>query len=156
MKNRFNFGFSSVLISFIMICIVTFSALSLVTANADYRLSQKVANRNSSFYAAEKEAYAELAKTDDTLEAIYQEASDASEYYEAAKASLTTGTWSSEEKGEVYTWIQPIENNQYLEVSILVSYPDQYTKTYYHLLTWRTYIEEDPFEEQPLNLIGSH
>jgi len=31
-----NFGFSTILLCFVMICVVTFSALSLVSAYSDY------------------------------------------------------------------------------------------------------------------------
>ncbi len=39
-----NFGFSTILLTFSMICIVTFSALAFVTANSDYKLSKRVAD----------------------------------------------------------------------------------------------------------------
>ena len=45
-----NFGFSTILLTFSMICIVTFSALAFVTANSDYKLSKRVADNNSSYY----------------------------------------------------------------------------------------------------------
>ena len=46
MKSKFhfsNFGFSTILLTFVMMCIMTFGVLSLITANSDYKLSQKVA-----------------------------------------------------------------------------------------------------------------
>ena len=52
-----NFGFSTILISFTMICIVTFLALSLITANADYKLSKKTAEKTKEYYAAQESAY---------------------------------------------------------------------------------------------------
>ena len=51
-----NFGFSTILLAFVMICIVTISALSLLTANSDYKLSQKVAEKNTAYFDAEKKA----------------------------------------------------------------------------------------------------
>ena len=59
-----NFGFSTILIAFVMICIVTFSALALMTANSDYKLSKKVADRTSRYYLAEKEANQRLLQID--------------------------------------------------------------------------------------------
>ena len=52
-----NFGFSTILLSFVMICVVTFSALALVTANSDYRLSKKVADKTAEYYTAQEKAY---------------------------------------------------------------------------------------------------
>ena len=54
-----------------MICIVTFSALALITANSDYQLSQKVATKSTSYYLAEKEAYTTIAMIDQQLQKIY-------------------------------------------------------------------------------------
>lgn len=157
MKRRINFGFSSILISFIMICIVTFSALSLITANADYKLSQKVANRNIDYYAAEAQAQERVAEIDDTLATIYQHVDNGQGYIQLAQRELPNGTWSDiTDQSGIYSFTQQVSGNQYLLVSLLVQYPDQYTKTYYRTVKWCTYIEEEPFEEQPLNLIGSN
>ena len=51
MKKRFsNFGMSTILVVFAMMCIVTFSVLAFITANSDYKLSCRVAENNSSYY----------------------------------------------------------------------------------------------------------
>ena len=43
----FNIGTSSILIVFVLLCLATFAALSLVSANADYRLSTALAERTT-------------------------------------------------------------------------------------------------------------
>ena len=40
-KEFIHIGFSSILMVFTMLCLVTFATLSLITANSDYRLSLK-------------------------------------------------------------------------------------------------------------------
>ena len=45
-KGFIHIGFSSILMVFTMLCLVTFATLSLITANSDYRLSLKVAENN--------------------------------------------------------------------------------------------------------------
>ena len=56
-KNNFShFGFSTLLLAFTMICIVTFSALSFVTAHSDYNLSKRVADNNSAYYEASEKS----------------------------------------------------------------------------------------------------
>ena len=57
-----NFGFSTILLTFSMICIVTFSALAFVTANSDYKLSKRVADNNSSYYRACEKAWDEISQ----------------------------------------------------------------------------------------------
>lgn len=44
-KEFIHIGFSSILMVFTMLCLVTFATLSLITANSDYRLSLKVAEK---------------------------------------------------------------------------------------------------------------
>ena len=62
-----NFGFSTILLTFSMICIVTFSALAFVTANSDYKLSKRVADNNSSYYRACEKAWDEISQIDAIL-----------------------------------------------------------------------------------------
>ena len=59
-KAGLNIGASSILVIFIIVCLVTFSVLSLVSATADYRLCQKVAERNTSYYEATSRAQVRL------------------------------------------------------------------------------------------------
>ena len=47
-KGFIHIGFSSILMVFTMLCLVTFATLSLITANSDYRLSLKVAEKELS------------------------------------------------------------------------------------------------------------
>ena len=49
-------GITSLVLIFVMLCLLTFSVLSLVTARADLRLSQKNAERTSAYYDAENRA----------------------------------------------------------------------------------------------------
>ena len=55
-----NIGFSTILLAFSMICIVTFSALALITANSDYQLSQKVATKSTNYYLQKKKLMKQL------------------------------------------------------------------------------------------------
>lgn len=49
-KGFIHIGFSSILMVFTMLCLVTFATLSLITANSDYRLSLKVAEKTTAYY----------------------------------------------------------------------------------------------------------
>ena len=76
-----NFGFSSILLAFVMLCIVTFSALSLLTANADYKLSKKVADKTVAYYQAEEKAYLLLQEIDQDLARAYRKSDTKESYY---------------------------------------------------------------------------
>lgn len=49
-------GTVSVVLIFVLLCMLTFSVLSLVSAQANLRLSKKSADRTTAYYAAENEA----------------------------------------------------------------------------------------------------
>ena len=71
-----NFGFSTILLTFSMICIVTFSALAFVTANSDYKLSKHVADNNSSYYRACEKVWDEISQIDAILASAYEGSPD--------------------------------------------------------------------------------
>ncbi len=60
MKKKFtrgvNVGTSSILVTFVLLCLVTFAALSYLSANSDYRLSRQTADRTTAYYTANAEA----------------------------------------------------------------------------------------------------
>lgn len=157
MNRHTNFGFSSILISFIMICIVTFSALALVTANSDYKLSRKVADRNQQYYLAQEQAYEKLSQIDSSLESCYVRTGSQEEYKDAVRSALADldGTWTDSEDALYFTYTSEIAENQFLEVVLEIVYPTARSDGYYEIAKWHTVQIEDSFEEQPLNLMGS-
>lgn len=63
MNNRVgstNIGASSILVIVIILSLVSFAGLSLASANADYIMCQKLADRTKDYYAATSAAYEEL------------------------------------------------------------------------------------------------
>lgn len=51
-----NIGASSILVVIVILCLVCFAGLSISSANADYRLSKKLAERTTDYYNACNEA----------------------------------------------------------------------------------------------------
>jgi len=76
----FGTGSSSILIIFVLLCLVVFASLSLVSANSDQKLSQKLAARTQAYYAACNEAEMALAALDGALQGGGT-AEDFEEYY---------------------------------------------------------------------------
>ena len=58
---RLHAGTASILLVFVTLCLISFAVLSLVNATADLRLSKKIAERNTAYYAAVSEAEAFIA-----------------------------------------------------------------------------------------------
>ena len=55
-----NVGASSILVIVVILCLVCFAGLSVASANADYQLSLKLANRTSDYYEACSQAHRAL------------------------------------------------------------------------------------------------
>ena len=78
-----NIGFSSIVMVFIMICLVTFATLSVLTARSDYRLSQKLADKTTAYYKADAVARDMVEWLDNQLFNIYLEDCTSNGFYEA-------------------------------------------------------------------------
>lgn len=159
MKKHSNFGFSSILLAFVMICIATFSALSLLTANSDYRLSKRVAERNEAYYQAQQNACDRLASIDQALLSAYECSSDPAEYYANAQSFLsdiTDGTWSNDGNEPCFAYRESVADNQHLEVIIELHYPADRTDHFYRITQWKTVQTSNMQQQQPLNLISSN
>lgn len=62
-------GVSSLLVIFIVLCLTTFAALSLTSANADLKMARRAAQAVSDYYAADSRAVELLALADAAVEA---------------------------------------------------------------------------------------
>lgn len=56
-----NIGSASILLVFVILCLVSFAVLSIVSANADSRLSTRVLERTTAYYDACNQAEQSLA-----------------------------------------------------------------------------------------------
>ena len=149
-----NFGFSTILLAFVMICIVTIAALSLLTANSDYKLSQKVAEKNSAYYEAEKLAYSALSDIDQALAHAYANSTSANTYYKEVESSLLSlelGTYDRT-KG-TYSYAISIAENQNLNIELLIHYPKDSDESFYEIITWKSVYDEVEIDEGVLDLI---
>ena len=67
-----NIGSASILLVFVILCLVSFAVLSIVSANADSRLSTRVLERTTAYYDACNQAEQSLAGMDNTLRRVYE------------------------------------------------------------------------------------
>lgn len=115
-------GSASILVIFVILCLVSFAALSIVSANADYKLSAKVLERTAAYYEAAGRAENLLAQLDQTLCAVYAETDSEEDYYNTV--------------GHTKSFLIPISELQSLEVSVTILYPLIDTDSYYRLETF--------------------
>lgn len=149
-----NFGFSTILLAFVMICIITISALALLTANSDYKLSQKVAEKNSSFYEAEKQANYILSNVDQELAKAYYNSTNDNSYYEDVERSMKQFKQGTYDKNTcVFSYTVPITDNHELYIELLVLYPESTEESLFEIITWKSVYNIDTPEEGTLNLI---
>ena len=162
-KFSINIGFSSILMVFIMICLVTFSTLTLLTSHSDYRLSQKMADKTIAYYEADTKAKNTASMIDQYLASLYENSADASAYYNGINAELIKG----ELPDKVYSFLVTYENEfpvisyqvmgssvQSLLVSLEVHYPPNKEESFYRITQWQTKTSNAPVEEDHLNLFG--
>lgn len=146
------FGFSTILLTFVMIAVVIFSALSLVTAYSDYKLSTKVAENTKGYYNAETKANEKLATLDQMLAECYFSSSDEDTYYSKLSADLADiGVLDT--TNYTLSFQEPMGERQYFQVTLQLKYPSNEEDTFYEIIEWRTISIAETFEEEPLNLI---
>ena len=149
-----NFGFSTILLAFVMICIVTISALSLLTANSDCKLSQKVAEKNNAYYLADRVAQEQLMSIDQLLATAYQNAAGASSYYKSAALALESLDYGSyDRRSGTFCYEIPVAERQSLHVELLILYPQDKHQPLFEITSWKSVYEEVEIDEGTLDLI---
>jgi hypothetical protein len=129
-------GISSVLLIFVVLCMVTFAILSVVSANADYKLSEKLVEHTEEYYVACNTAEAMLADIDEILLDAYQNTDDASAYlaYIAEKLKTqSTVTW----KKPQLSYEVSINEGQSLQVVLDIVYPQKKGESFYEISGWK-------------------
>lgn len=157
-----NIGSVSLLMIFIVLCMVTFAALSLSTAATDYRSAQTLADHTSAYYKASNKAERKLAATEDVLRTCYNSSSDADSYYQLVQQQLgITDTDGS----LTYSFQTSIRKSQKLTVQISILYPDNSKpdstgltasdtdSAFYKITCWKTASTSDWNADNSIKLI---
>lgn len=149
-----NFGFSTILLSFVLICVVTFSALALVTANSDYRLSKKVAEKTSAYYTAQEKAYERLTALDALFASCYLASTGEDAYFGRIEAhSRDHGTFLKDGEEYYLLFEEPIAQDQYLSVKLHLKYPIAEDDTFFEIVEWKSIYTREAPEDTFLDLI---
>lgn len=129
-----NVGSSSILLIFVILCLISFATLSIVSANADARLSRRVAQRTAAYYEACNRAQAGIASIDNTLAAVYADSFDEDEYFMAV--------------GHRKTYIVDISDLQTLSVTLDILYPQQEGDPFYRITSWQVITDSSGAEAE--------
>jgi len=135
-----NIGLSSVLLIFVVLCLVSFGVLSIVSANADYKLSRKVADRSLTYYEACNQAQDTLREVDETLHTLYVQA-------ESQEAYLNSVSLLESE------YRYPISDLQELVVALEYPYPASQSDSFYTITAWQVVSTENIEYDEHLSVI---
>ncbi|MBO4901446.1 MAG: hypothetical protein J5518_01445 [Lachnospiraceae bacterium] len=136
-----NVGTSSILVTFVLLCLVTFAALSFLSANSDYRLSQQTAKRTTEYYDANRFAELYMANIEGLLSKCYARSGSESDYMKevpklfADNDSITVNTDSSP---VTLSYDVKVNDTQKLHVCLAVAYPAKGNDALFHIVSWRT------------------
>lgn len=165
-----NIGSSSLLVIFLILCLVTFAILSVSSAKSDYSFSERLAEHKKAYYEASARAERIAHEIDKQLADLAQENSAANtagtsgDFSASAYAKLVKDTFDGTQAdgitlscdvidGELSISYQvPAGEKQVLDVRLLVT---DYTKedTYYQTAAWRVVPSETWEGDESLNLM---
>lgn len=128
-KPRFgiNVGSASILLIFVILCLVSFAVLSIVSSNADNKLTEKVLSRTTAYYDACNSAQKSLAGLDSVLQSQYAISADSKEYFSKV--------------GHTKSYAITITDLQTLYVQVEILYPMKTGEKFYRIVSWQTVTE---------------
>ena len=137
---RLNIGLPSILLIFVVMCIISFAILSLAGAHSDKRLSQKIYDRSTAYYKACNLAEEKLASLDNELKNYYKVSNSEIDYYSQTSILETQ-------------YLFEITDKQSLQLIIEAHYPDNKDSALYKVVSWKT-INTDTYDyDESLHVI---
>jgi hypothetical protein len=137
-----NIGTVSLLMIFIVLCMVIFAALSLSGAAADYRFSEKLATQNSLYYEASDKAEVLLAQIDEILIRESKDSPSVSDYH--SRLSDAVADLDAEDAddisldGDVLSYTIPENDRLALSVSLRITDPENISSDgRYEIVSWK-------------------
>ena len=131
-------GVSSILVIFVLLCLVTFATLSLVSARADRNLSQKAVDHTLEYYTASNQAEQILAQADNLLADCAAQASSSAEYQTLAASALAAlGELEDTDGSVTLCYSVPINENQTLRCAVVAVWPQQSGDSFYRIDRWQ-------------------
>lgn len=145
-------GVTSMVLIFVLLCLLTFSVLSFVSANANMKLSRKHADHITSYHNAENAANDILLQIISAMDKNLG-AANSDTFYKNVQKDLTHLDSVSFLDENHLTYKVNINEHQYLNVSLTLSFPSLKNGTHYIITTWNTNSSYNWNEEHPLPLL---
>lgn len=146
-----NIGTSSILVTFVLLALVTFAALSYMSARSDYVLSKEAADRMASYYDANRMAEIYLANIEALLSKHMNSCENEQEYYDGIDSVFADNEKievSEDEKGRKnLSYSIAVTNGQNLNVTLSVHYPTSADDSLFKIDKWSTAVNRQWLEE---------
>ena len=139
-----NVGTSSVLVSFVLLCMVSFAALTYLSAHSDYNLSQQTAQRTTEYYEANKMAEIYMANIEGLLSKSLKSCRNAGDYYSAIpdlfadNDSVLVSEEENRDNPVTLSYTVPINDTLELNVTLKAHYPDDEDHSLFSIESWNT------------------
>lgn len=144
-----NIGTSSILVTFVLLALVTFAALSYMSARSDYVLSKEAADRTASYYDANRMAEIYLANIEALLSKHLSSCNNEDEYIEGVDKVFADNEkiMVTDDDGEKrLSYSIAVTNGQNLNVTLLVHYPDVEDDSLFKIDKWATSVNREWLE----------
>lgn len=145
-----NIGTSSILVIFVLLALVTFAALSYLSAKSDYTLSLEAANRTASYYDANRMAELYLANIEELLSRSHAAAGSKEQYYAGVENQFASNDNITVENVDgVYSlsYTVAVTKGQNLDVRLIIHYSDEEDGQLYHIDKWATSTNQEWMQE---------
>lgn len=169
-----NIGSSSLLVIFLILCLVTFAILSLSSARSDYSFSERLAEHRKEYYEASERAEMIVAEIDAVLagnaadidsaglagsvgeesssETFSKYLSGLSETLDGVQMDGISVRMEESEGDTIVSFKVPAGGQQALLVALRITDYREHAN-YYEVKTWKIVSSENRESEQPLNLL---
>lgn len=133
-KQKANIGSSSLILIFIILCLVTFGLLSLSNSKSDWNLAAKNADAVQTYYNADGQGVDFLRMADQTVRTIWTQTLDPQDRKEKLKEQLKG--FYQDESDTVQTDI-PMDFGQVLHIALQFD-----ENADYRILSWKVYNQD--------------
>ena len=143
-----NIGSVSLIMVFIVLCMVTFAILSLSESTGDYKFTEKLASHTTDYYTASSQAERALAEIDTLLHETGENAigSETLFYQNVIEAINNTSISSINDLSATFdhdevlyiSYDVPVGDSQKLYVRLRVNAPQTSTTAAYTITAWQT------------------
>ena len=146
-----NIGTSSILVTFVLLALVTFAALSYMSARSDYVLSKEAADRTASYYDANRMAEIYLANIEALLSKHLNSVKTEQEYISGVDALFADNdkidVTDAADGGKLLSYTIAVTNGQNLNVTLKVHYPNVNDDSLFKVDKWTTNVNRQWLEE---------